>query len=61
MEFEEALKAKREKLPVSFMGDLYYVVDFRAYSHTVYIIRSSLSKQFKPIEIEPKYLYWRKA
>lgn len=61
MEFEDALKAKKEKLPVSFMGNLYYVVDFKAYSHTVYIIRSSLSKQFKPIEIEPQYLRWRKA
>ncbi|MEE6647947.1 hypothetical protein PS395_08700 [Limosilactobacillus pontis] len=59
IKFEEALKAKREKIPVSFMGDLYYVVDFKEYAKTVYVVRSSLGKRFEPIEIEPRYLSWR--
>ena len=56
MKFEEALKAKSKKTPVFFMGDLYYVVDFKEYAQTVYVVKSSLSKRFEPIEIEPRYL-----
>lgn len=58
MEFKDAIKAMNNHTPVIFMGDTYYVVDFREWQtkDTVYIVRESLSKNYDPIEIEPMYL-----
>lgn len=56
MTFAEAVKAWKDKTPITYLGERWYVTDIKEYAGTVYITRDKLSHNYKGIEIEPLYL-----
>lgn len=56
MTFAEAVKAWKNKTPVTYLGERWYVTDIKEYAGTVYITRDKLNHNYEGIEIEPRYL-----
>lgn len=56
MTFAEAVKAWKNKTPVTYLGERWYVTDIKEYAGTVYITRDRLNHNYEGIEIEPRYL-----
>ncbi|WP_367333726.1 hypothetical protein [Limosilactobacillus sp.] len=56
MTFAEAVKAWKNKTPITYLGERWYVTDIKEYAGTVYITRDRLNHNYEGIEIEPRYL-----
>lgn len=56
MTFAEAVKAWKNKMPITYLGERWYVTDIKEYAGTVYITRDRLNHNYEGIEIEPLYL-----
>lgn len=57
MTYDEAVKAWKNKTPVTYLGERWYVTDIKEYAGTVYITRDRLNRNYEGIEIEPSYLW----